>query len=253
MDFSYQLYSSRNWPLAETLGMVAELGYKQVEGYSSLYQDAAAVSQLKGLLSETGLSMPTAHLSLDQVESDPQGAIALAKELGIKTVFGPHIDEAERPIDADGWRAFGARLQVASVPLKAAGLGFGWHNHDFEFAPLPDGSLPHDLIFEGGPDLEWEADLAWVIRGGADAATLIRKHNARLTSVHIKDIAPAGDNLDEDGWADVGLGTIDWAGLMKNLRETNCNYFILEHDNPSDHTRFARNSINAVKMYEGET
>ena len=32
-DFSYQLYSSRNFPpLADTLRMVAEVGYTQVEG-----------------------------------------------------------------------------------------------------------------------------------------------------------------------------------------------------------------------------
>jgi hypothetical protein len=36
-DYSYQLYSSRNFgPLPETLRMLAELGYKQVEGYDAL-------------------------------------------------------------------------------------------------------------------------------------------------------------------------------------------------------------------------
>ena len=33
---------------------------------------------------------------------------------------------------------------------------------------LPDGTVPQDHLFEGGPDLAWEADIAWIIRGGAD-------------------------------------------------------------------------------------
>ncbi len=38
-DFSYQLYSSRNFgPLPETLKMLGNLGYTQVEGYGGLYR-----------------------------------------------------------------------------------------------------------------------------------------------------------------------------------------------------------------------
>ena len=38
----------------------------------------------------------------------------------------------------------------------------------------PTAPLPQTAIFEGGPDLEWEADIAWVIRGGADPLHWIR-------------------------------------------------------------------------------
>ena len=47
-DFSYQLYSSRNFgPLSETLKMLGKLGYKQVEGYGGLYADLQAIDKLK--------------------------------------------------------------------------------------------------------------------------------------------------------------------------------------------------------------
>ena len=95
-------------------------------------------------------------------------------------------------------------------PYRDAGLGFGWHNHAFEFEKLADGTIPQVAIFEGGPDLEWEADLAWVIKGGADPLQWIRTFADRLTAAHVKDIAPEGENKDEDGWADVGQGTVDW-------------------------------------------
>ena len=46
-DLSYQLYSSRNFPpLADTLSMLSDLGYSQVEGYGGLYDDLAVVAFL---------------------------------------------------------------------------------------------------------------------------------------------------------------------------------------------------------------
>ena len=39
---SYQLYSSRNWDADETFAMLAEVGYKEVEGVGPHYEDTAA-------------------------------------------------------------------------------------------------------------------------------------------------------------------------------------------------------------------
>ena len=38
---SYQLYSSRNWGAEETFAMLAEAGYKEVEGVGPHYEDLA--------------------------------------------------------------------------------------------------------------------------------------------------------------------------------------------------------------------
>ena len=246
-DFSYQLYSSRNFqPLEATLAMVAGAGYTSVEGYGGLYDDAAA---LAGHLKAHHLVMKTGHFGLDMLEHQVSHALTVATTLGMERIYCPYVLPADRPTDAAGWRAFGARLQAASAPYRAAGFGFGWHNHDFEFVPLADGSLPQDHIFAGGPDLEWEADIAWIIRGGADPLAWIKTYGDRITAVHVKDIAPKGDNLAEDGWADVGYGTVDWAKLMVALRGTACENFVMEHDNPADHGRFASRSITSAKGY----
>jgi sugar phosphate isomerase/epimerase len=245
---SYQLYSSRNFPpLADTLKMLASLGYEGVEGYGALYADDALVADLVAHLGDSGLAMPTGHFGLSQLESEPGKVLSIARSLGLERIYCPYLMPAERPSDAAGWQAFGARLQSAGQPFREAGLGFGWHNHDFELVPLPDGQVPQDLIFAGGPDLEWEIDVAWVIRGGADPLAWIAKHGHRITAAHVKDIAPAGENAAEDGWSDVGHGTVDWKGIMAALRKTGCTNFIMEHDNPADHHRFARRSIAAAK------
>lgn len=66
----------------------------------------------------------------------------------------------------------------------------------------------------------------------------------------MKDIAPEGECEDEDGWADVGTGTMDWKAIMDAVRtRTNTRFFVMEHDKPNDHERFARRSIENAKQY----
>lgn len=242
-DFSYQLYSSRDVPLAQTLPMLARAGYRAVEGYGALYADPAKVAELKALLSANGLAMPTAHFGLAMIEEEPDRVLEIAGDLGIGTIYCPYLMPEDRPDTGAGYLEFGQRLQAAGQPIRDAGLGFGWHNHAFEFEPLADGTLPQVAIFEGGPDLEWEADLAWLIKGGADPFHWIGTWRSRLTAVHVKDIAPAGENADEDGWTDVGYGTVDWPRLVAALKQTKVRSFILEHDKPKDPERFATRSI----------
>ena len=249
-DFSYQLYSSRNFPpLSDTLRMLSDVGYTGVEGYGALYADRGKVDELAAALKETGLTMPTAHFGLDMLEGDRDRVLEIAKALGIETIYCPHIAADQRPTSAKGWAEFGARLQEAGKPYRDAGLGFGWHNHDFELRETGDGIVPLNALFEGGPDLEWEADLAWVIKGGADPFHWIGALKDRISAVHIKDIAPEGQNADEDGWADVGQGTVDWPRLLAALEQTDVTHYIMEHDNPKDARRFAERSIAAVKSF----
>lgn len=244
MKLSYQLYSSRNFgPLPETLSMLARAGYAEVEGYGAIFEGLSDPARIAEPLRASGLTMPSAHFGLDVIEGDPQQVIDMAKALGIRHVFAPYLNASERPTDADGWRAFGARVEKAGAPLVAAGLGFGWHNHDFEFTPLADGTMPVDALFEGGPGLTLEFDVAWCARAGEDPFPWIEKLAPRIATAHVKDIAPSGENLDEDGWADVGQGVMDWAGIMAALAGTDCRHFVVEHDNPSDDARFAAASI----------
>ena len=248
--FSYQLYSSRNFPpVADTFAMLAKAGYPAVEGYGALYADDAMVAATGAALAATGLTMPTGHFGLAMLEGQVDKVLGIAKALNMKRLYCPHLMPDDRPKDAAGWRAFGARLEAAGKPYRAAGLGFGWHNHDFEFKALPDGTLPQEAMFEGGPTLEWEIDVAWVIRGGADPRRWILRHGHRITAAHVKDIARAGECADEDGWADVGHGTVNWRQIMADLRATPCAYFVMEHDNPSDHTRFATRAIAAARRF----
>lgn len=249
---SFQLYSARNFPpLGDVLALLGSLGYDEVEGFGGIYgpMDNDAVKALKQELDDNGLKMATGHFGIDQLENEPARMLEIARIFGMDSIYCPYLMPEDRPGDAASWKAFGARLEKASRPFRDAGLEFGWHNHDFEFAALADGSLPHDRIFEGGPGLSWEMDVAWVVRGGADPFKWIDLYKDRITSVHIKDIAPAGECEDEGGWADVGHGTLDWKALWKALKATRARHFVVEHDNPSDLVRCAGRSIETIKAF----
>ncbi|TPL04414.1 sugar phosphate isomerase/epimerase [Mesorhizobium sp. B2-4-14] len=248
MNWSFQLYSARNFqPWESVLTTLGKLGYTEVEGFGGVYENPKA---LRAELDKNGLSMPTGHFSIDALENDFDGVRRTAEALGIKLLICPYLMAEDRPSDAAGWRGFGERLAKIGEVASKAGYGFAWHNHDFEFKALADGSLPQDHILSSAPNIGWEMDVAWIIRGGADPLPWIEKHGKRIVAVHVKDMAKPGEGLDEDGWSDVGHGTIDWADLIKLLRaKSAARYFIMEQDNPNDIERFARRSIAAVKTY----
>jgi sugar phosphate isomerase/epimerase len=244
---SYQLYCSRNHlPLADTLQMLAKTGYSEVEGYGALLDD---VDTLKAGLDASGLKMRSGHVALDQIESDPVGVIATVRSLGFEKVFAPYLQAEERPTSSDAWAAFGKRLAEAGKPLQDAGLVFGWHNHDFECPLTPQGDTPLDLIVAGGDDIMLELDLGWVRRAGFDPVTWIEKYAGRITTAHIKDIAAEGTCVDEDGWADVGQGTMDWTSIHSALQAAGVDHYVVEHDNPSDDQRFAARSLASVQKF----
>jgi sugar phosphate isomerase/epimerase len=247
MDFSYQLYSARNEKsLDDTLKALKQLGYTQVEGWGGQFADPAA---LAASLKAAGLVMPTAHMGFTQLE-DTAATLKVVDTVGIKTVYCPAPPSSDYREGKGDWTDLAARLGKIATAFKAAGKGFGYHNHNWEFVKLANGKTPIELILEASPDTQWEMDLAWVVKAGEDPVRWMDKLGSRISAIHVKDIAPAGEMADEDGWADVGYGTLDWKKLLADARaKTRAQYFVMEHDKPSDAMRFARRSIETVKKW----
>jgi sugar phosphate isomerase/epimerase len=152
----------------------------------------------------------------------------------------------KRPKNAAGWKKFGKRLAAIGEWARGEGFTFGWHNHDFEFVKLATGETPHEIIFDAAPMLDWEIDVAWVVRAKANPVTWIKRYADRITTVHVKDIAPKGECMDEDGWADVGHGTVNWQACFAALKNSRTLHYVMEHDNPNNVERFAKRSFDHV-------
>ena len=244
MTPALQLYSMRD--CADQIALLAQLpalGISKVEGYGGVYGDPAVY---RAAMDAHGITMPSGHMGLADIEADFDATMEIVETLGITRVFAPYLEEKDRPDTAAGWAALGQRLNAAGQKYAARGIKFGWHNHDFEFLALADGSTPMDILLDAAPDILWEADLAWIVRGGRDPIDYISRFGNRLSAIHVKDIAANGTNLDEDGWCDLGAGIMDWAALLQACRTASGELlYALEHDKPSDPIGYARRSAAA--------
>ena len=247
--FAIQLYSGRKFPPLESqIAVAARCGFTHVETFGPLNDSP---EEARRALDRHGLAAVSAHISLDGLEGDPAKAIKAARALGVEFVVAPYLSPERRPKDRSGWIALGERLARCRDIIAREGLRFAWHNHDFEFAPLPDGSYPIEHILRA--DLAWEADLAWVTLGGADPMAWIGRYRGRVPLVHVKDVAPAETRRDEDGWADVGAGVLPWPALWSACAAAGAEVMIAEHDNPNDFERFVRISGAAMRRYAEAT
>jgi sugar phosphate isomerase/epimerase len=128
--------------------------------------------------------------------------------------------------------AWGSELGEIAERMRGQGIAFGYHNHHWELAPKEGAKTALELIFEeaAGSPLAWQVDIAWLVRGGADPKEWMQRYRDRVVSAHVKDIAPQGRNEDQDGWADIGAGVLDWRDLWQATRAAGARWMVVEHD-----------------------
>lgn len=250
-QLSIQLYTLRSLnDLDRILDTAAAAGFRYAEGVGSHLDDPKTT---KAKAEARGLRFSSCHVSLAALREKPDDIIAACKHLGFDRLFMPAVPPPDRDMDAVGWRALGRELGGMSKRFAGSGIRLGYHNHDWELKPKDGDKTALELIFaeaEGTP-LTWEADVAWLVRGGAEPGEWLHRYRDRLVAAHVKDIAPPGTNLDEDGWADVGAGILDWRSLWQACKRSGAEWMVVEHDKPSDPERCARISFAYLSKIAG--
>jgi sugar phosphate isomerase/epimerase len=240
-----QLYTLRT-PLADdligTLAAVAAIGYREVE-LAGLH--GLTPRQMRTRLDDAGLRAASSHHGLEEVRGTWSETLEGARELGQGMVVVPSIPSSER--GPEELRQVAADLNRAGEAARAAGLRFGYHNHDWELAPLGDGTRPMDLLLERTePDLvDWQMDVFWTVNGGADPARYLRTEGGRVTSLHVKDRTADGRMVD------VGDGIIDFASLVPLAEGLGLRHAFVEHDDPDDPLASARRSFAHLRAILG--
>jgi sugar phosphate isomerase/epimerase len=247
LPLAVQLYTLRMLPdsLDEVLGHVAEVGYRGVE---LLGDHGLSASALQDLLTKHGIQAISCHVGLAPLEQDVDRHIAFNQAIGNQVITIPFLAEELRPKDGEGWTALGARLGKVGKKVADAGMRLLYHNHAFEMERI-DGRLAIEWLLDGtdAAYLQWEPDLAWIVRGGADPVMLLNEYAGRCPRVHVKDLSPAGTNEEEKGFADVGAGTLDWATYLPAARAAGAEWYIVEHDLPKDPLRTIRRSFDFLQ------
>lgn len=221
-----QLYTVRELFSADpvaTLEQVAKVGYREVEFGGGGY-DAMDHKLLRKTMDRLGLTSPSLHIGYDALLDNFDASVAMAKTLGADTVILPYMVDKHR--EAVAWDAALVNINRFGAQLKAAGLGFAYHNHDFEFTVKPDGvSLFDRLVKACDPALvKIELDLYWAVHAGEDVQALIKRLAGRIYAYHVKDMRP------DRSMTAVGAGTIDFASLFKLNALAGVRHFYVEND-----------------------
>ncbi|PHQ63679.1 MAG: xylose isomerase [Sphingobium sp.] len=221
-----QLYTVRDMFTADpvaTLEKVAKVGYREVE-YGGGGYDAMDHGLLRRTMDRLGLTCPSLHIGYEALLGNFDASVKMAKTLGADTVVLPYMVDKYR--NADAWTPALANFNRFAAQLKDVGLGFAYHNHDFEFTIRPDNvSLFDRLVKACDPALvQIELDLYWAIFAGQDPQELVRSLAGRIYSYHVKDMRA------DRAMAAVGSGTVDFAGIFKLNDITGVRHFYVEND-----------------------
>ena len=240
-----QLYTVRDRLQADfegTLGEVAAIGYREVETHDYF---GRTPQQVREILDGLGLSSPAAHIPLARFRDDLAGVLADAAIVGHRYLVVPSLDGDLR--NPDGFRTVAAELNQYGAAARAEGIRVGYHNHDFEFAPLPGrGTGMEVLLAETDPDLvDFELDLYWVLKGGHDPLELFARHPGRFALWHVKDMA---DLAGSQRMADVGTGEVDFTAIFDRATEAGLRHFFVERDDPSDSLASIRTSYTNLRQ-----
>ncbi len=230
MRLAVQLYTLRDTlktpeDVETTLQKVRSIGYRsvQVSGLGPIDQ-----AELKRLTDREGLEICATHIPYGDL-TDRMDEVIDKHLLWGCTYVGLGSLPQEYRSDADGYRRFAEQMNEIGSKLKAAGLTFIYHNHDFELMKF-DGTTGLDiLIRETDPAaVDFEIDVYWIQAGGGDPAEWIRKVAGRMKVVHLKDYAVA--NAREPRFAEVGEGNMNFGRILEACKEIGVEWGAVEQD-----------------------
>ncbi len=230
-----QLYSVKEDAMKDidaTLRHIAEVGYNNVElfGYNKRMYFGKTVSEMKAMLDKYKLVSKSGHYGLggflfNNDMDELKAVIEDAKILGHDYITVPWLDADKRSVES--YKMLAEKFNQAGEACKKAGIGFAYHNHDFEFQKQGDTCGLEILLKNTQKDLvSFELDLYWVVFAGEKPADWFKKYPGRFPMWHVKDMAAEGEKASTE----IGKGTIDFKDIFRYKNEAGFRYFFVEQE-----------------------
>ena len=227
MHLAVQLYTLRHRLEADlegTLAQLAEASATEVE-LAGFYGRTPA--EMRAALDAAGLKAVAGHVPIEGWEEAPDRVVAAAQTLGCDTLVVPWVPPPATAAEAD---AVIERISTARAVAESADLTFAYHNHDFEFRTLDDGTDLWSRITGAG--IPHEPDVGWLTVAGRDPVAVIGELAGRCPLVHAKDVRRKADGTWEDVIA--GDGELDWPAIAAAAVAAGATRIVVELDNPSE-------------------
>jgi sugar phosphate isomerase/epimerase len=230
----------QTWPVREmiakdfpgTMKLLSAAGFKTVELCSPVgYADSGFAglakykgTELRGILSDAGLSCVSSHFGIEELRDNQQRAIDWAKDVGLTQMLVPSLDGPKNPTMDDVKRAADEYNKIAEQAAKA-GIQQGLHNEDFELSKV-DGKRTYDVLFELlDPKLVKFQFQVSTISEGYDAAEYFTKYPGRFISMHVQ-----GWSSQEKKVAPVGQDSLDWKKIFSAAKVGGIKNYFVEMD-----------------------
>jgi sugar phosphate isomerase/epimerase len=248
MSTGVQIYSVRNElqsDIPETLKALRNIGYQKIEGYG-LDTDGKILgielAEFKLMVEDAGLSMPSCHCVYFE-EDMAELMTEFADSLGLEYLVIPYLDDKQRK----DYPAVAANLNTIAEILLTADIKLAYHNHDFEFVSLPDGTVPMQILMEQTDEgkVWYEADLYWIRKAGLDPLSWLDQYPGRIRLFHVKD---ADKQLNQ---TTVGDGIIDFATILEKYAYSIDHAFI-EDERTDDPLQNLGKAYKAVQLLKGK-
>ncbi len=188
-----------------TLQALAAMGYKYVEhaNYVNRKFYGYTAKEFKKILKDLGLQMPSGHTVMGKAHWDADKkqftdlwkyTVEDAAEMGQELVISPWLD-ADLRKTYDEMLAYMEVFNKSGELCKAAGMRFGYHNHDFEFTATLNGQKVYDIILKHtDPNLVvQQLDMGNLYHTGVNALDIVNTYPGRFVSVHVKDETKTAD------------------------------------------------------------
>ncbi len=238
-----QLYTVRSAlakDLEGTIAAVAAAGITELE-FAGYYNKSP--EWWRELMTRHRLSAPSTHEALPKTDEGWSAIMDRAAAMGHSLVVVPFVGADYRG-SRDNWLRLVDRLNIGGEHAKKSGLQFGYHNHDFEFAPVGTDTGFNIIMQQSDAALvKIELDIYWAVKAGHDPLKIIRDWPKRVVACHVKDAGPAPERQ----MRDVGAGTIDFKTLLDEGRKQGLAHWFIEHDQPTDPLASIRASAAAMK------
>jgi len=222
MKFSIQLYTLRDLVKAPAdflalFPKIKALGFDGVElGGDCQGLDAAVTRRA---LEDAGLAATGTHMNLNDLRpKNLQKTIDYCKHMGLSMIG---IGGADHRTPRRAAKSC-AILKAASDAAALQGITIYYHNHESEFKPYRDGTLPIDR-FKAACALQ--VDTYWSFCAQIDNYTFITENKDRICSLHIK------DGVGKDTRA-LGEGNCGLAAVVRGAKAIGLEWLVLENDSP---------------------
>ncbi len=230
-----ELYSVRTElakDLTATVTAVAKMGYQVVEFFSPYFQwTSDYATQVRKLLDDLGIKCNSTHNDAGNLSNGLDKAIELNRIIGAKYIV---MASAPRAVGVDGWKNVAGILSAAAEKTKAAGLRVGYHNHQAEFTPLPNGGpMPIQVLAANTPkDVMLQFDVGTAVEMGYDPVKWITDNPGRINSLHLKDWGAPKEGNTERGYRVLfNEGDAPWAKVLAAAESAGgAEYFLIEQE-----------------------